>query len=266
MAADRETSIRRGIEVLLALGSEDVINQGGLGVTRIAESLGREKSQVSRTLKILTHFGLVDRDPDTLAYRLGWRIFALAHLAGERRLLDEAQPLVERLVATLSERAHLSVLQGADALTILSESPRHAIQAVGWVGRVVPAYCTSAGRVLLLDYTRDDLERLFESVEFKRLAPNTVRNVSQLADRIAEARELGYAVADEEFEPGLVAVAAPVRGPQGRVVAALNVSGPSYRFGQGLDRAGVELKAAGRELSAALGAPAEQPVAISGRN
>ena len=75
---DRETSTRRSLEVLLSLGSDAAIARGGLGVTRIAEMLGREKSQVSRTLKTLADFGLVDRDPDTLAYRLGWRVFGLA--------------------------------------------------------------------------------------------------------------------------------------------------------------------------------------------
>ena len=94
--ADRETSIRRSLEVLLSLGSEPAIESGGLGVTRIADLLGREKSQVSRTLKTLATFGLVDRDPDTLAYRLGWRIYALASLAGDRRLLDLARPILKR--------------------------------------------------------------------------------------------------------------------------------------------------------------------------
>lgn len=255
MAADRETSIRRGLEVLLAVGTEEAISEGGLGVTRIAEQLGREKSQVSRTLKILAQYGLVDRDPDTLTYRLGWRIFALAQLAGERRLLDEARPLLRHLVTTLSERAHLSVLQHANALTILSESPPHAVQTVGWVGRAVPAYCSSAGQALLLDAELDELERVFAGVTFERRAPNTVRSVAELAAKIAQARDRGYVIADEEFEPGLVAVAAPVRDPHGRILAAVNVSGPKFRFADRLESAGVEVRTSAGQLSNALGAP-----------
>ncbi|HVG66558.1 MAG TPA: IclR family transcriptional regulator [Gaiellales bacterium] len=245
--------MRRGVEVLLALGSEQAIAQGGLGVTRIAEQLGREKSQISRTLKILAEHGLVDRDPDTLAYRLGWRIFALANLAGERRLLDEGRPLLQRLVARLSERAHVSVLQGTDTLTIASESSAQSLQAVGWVGRMVPAYCTSVGQALLLDHSRAELGMVFEDVRFERLGPNTARNVAQLAARIEAARERGYALADEEMEPGLLAVAAPVRDAHGRIVAALNVSGPRFRLIDRLDVMGREVAAAGVELSKALG-------------
>ena len=245
--------MRRGVEVLLALGSEQAIAQGGLGVTRIAEQLGREKSQISRTLKILAEHGLVDRDPDTLAYRLGWRIFALANLAGERRLLDEGRPLLQRLVARLSERAHVSVLQGTDTLTIASESSAQSLQAVGWVGRMVPAYCTSVGQALLLDHSRAELGMVFEDVRFERLGPNTARNVAQLAARIEAARERGYALADEEMEPGLLAVAAPVRDAHGRIVAALNVSGPRFRLIDRVDVMGREVAAAGVELSKALG-------------
>jgi IclR family KDG regulon transcriptional repressor len=252
---NRETSLRRGLDILIALGGDEAIEHGGLGVTRIAELLDRDKSQVSRTLKTLAEFGLVERDPESRAYWLGWQVFALAHLAGEQRLLDRARPLLIRLVETLSERAHLTVLQGAEALTVLSESPRHAVQAVGWVGRLVPAYCSSAGRALMLGHTRDDLERLFADVEFQRLAPNTVRSVAQLAKRVEEARELGYVIADEEFEAGLVSVAAPVRNPQGRIVAALNVSGPRFRFIHKVDEAGEQLLAAAGELAVALGVP-----------
>ena len=225
-APDRETSTRRSLEVLLSLGSDAAIVRGGLGVTRIAEMLGREKSQVSRTLKTLADFGLVDRDPDTLAYRLGWRIYALASLAGERRLLDDARPVLRRLVDDFEERAFLSVLQGADTLTILSESSDYAVQAIGWVGRVSPAYCTSVGQALLIDHDRPALDRLFRDTEFRRLGPNTVRNVKELARRIDGARERGYAIADEELELGLVSAAVPVRDGAGRIVAAVNVSAP----------------------------------------
>ena len=255
MAAERETSVRRGIEVLLALSSDEAIARGGLGVVAISEELGREKSQVSRTLKILAEYGLVDRDPDTLVYRLGWRIYALSHLAGERRLLDAARPVLVQLVAATSERAHLSVLQGASALTILSESPMRAVQVVGWVGRALPVYCSSAGRALLFDTEPADLERLLGNLRFEPLAPNTVRDVDDLAARIAADRERGYVIADEELEAGLTAVAVPVCDVHGRIIAALNVGGPQYRFAEHIDAAAQHLLAAAAELSAALGAP-----------
>ena len=73
----------------------------GLSVTKIAELVGREKSQVSRALKVLSEYGFVDRDPETLAYRIGWRVFALAGHAGEPRLVAEAAPVLAHLVREL---------------------------------------------------------------------------------------------------------------------------------------------------------------------
>jgi IclR family transcriptional regulator, KDG regulon repressor len=260
-AGDRETSIRRSLEVLLSLGSEAAIESGGLGVTRIADLLGREKSQVSRTLKTLATFGLVDRDPDSLAYRLGWRIYALASLAGDRRLLDLARPILRQLVDSFEERAFLSILQGSATLTLLSESAPTSLQASGWVGRETPAYCTSVGQVLLFDEDEGGLKRVFGGVTFRQLGPGTPRSLDDLAGRIARSRERGYAIADEEMEPGLVAAAAPVRDPSGRIVAALNVSGPKFRLGTRLDEAGAALVVAAADLSAALAGRPDTPTA-----
>ncbi len=249
----REVNLRKELAILIVLGREEAVENGGLGVVRIAELIGREKSQVSRALKTLAESGLVDRDPWTRHYRLGWRFFALAARAGEQRLLSVAPPLLERLMKDLGETAHLSVLQGTEVLTVLSKSPPHAVKAVGWSGRTVPLYCTSSGRALLFDLDYDALSRLLAGVEFRKLGPNTVSNVEQLYERVVAARARGYALVDEEFELGLVGVAAPVRDFKGQIVAALNVSAPKFRLGERLELAGQEVKRAADELSALLG-------------
>lgn len=223
-------------------------------MVQLAELIGQEKSQVSRSLKTLAGSGLVERDPDTRGYRLGWRLFSLAAQAGDHRLLEAAPPVLAALVGELGETVHLSVLRGLDVLTVLSDSPPRAIQAEGWVGHAVPAYCSSAGRALLVDLDPAELRALFATTEFRRLAPFTARDVDELARRVDQARALGYAIVDEELEPGLVGAAAPVRDFKGRVAAALNVSAPKFRYAQELDAAGRTIKAAADRLSLALGA------------
>lgn len=240
--------------IVLALGEKEANGGEALGVVQIAELVGREKSQVSRTLQTLAEYGMVERDATTRGYRLGWRLYALAARAGEPRLLAAARPAIARLVGALGERAHLSVLDGVQALALLSEGPSWAVQASGWVGRRVPAHCSSAGRALLLDHDRQELETLFAGVELERLGPASPTSVAEVAERIAEARELGYTAVDDELEAGLVAVAAPVRDFGGRIVAALDVSGPKFRFGAHLRSAGPEVAAVADDLSAALGA------------
>lgn len=235
---------------MLALGSAD---GKGLSVTRVAALVGREKTQVSRTLKLLDEYGFVDRDPATRAYRIGWRFFALARHAGQPQLVAEAAPVLARLVRELGETAHLSLLSGNHVMTVSSESPKHAVQAAGWVGRTVPVYCTSSGRALLFDYDLAGLVELLEGVVLDCSGPNAPRTVEQLFERIRAARERGFATVDEEFEPGLVAAGAPVRDFSGRVAAAVNVSAPKFRLGDRLDAAGASVRAAADELSWRLG-------------
>ena len=249
------SSLRRGLLALEVLALADGRDDAGLGVVDVARRLGVDKSQASRTLRVLADHGLAERDAASRAYRLGPRVFAYAALVSERRLLRTAPPVLERLVSALGERAHLSVLDGPAVLTLLSHSPPHAVQAAGWAGRTVPAYCSAAGRALLADHDAAALRALLGGIELVARGPNTVGSFDDLSARVREAADRGYAVADEELEPGLAAVAAPVRRFDGRIVAAVNVSGPSFRFGPRLLQAGTEVARAADELSARLREP-----------
>jgi IclR family transcriptional regulator, KDG regulon repressor len=248
MSERAPTSFERGLAILFALG-----DGRALGVTKLAEVVGREKSQVSRALKVLAAHGLVERDPETLAYRLGWRVFALAAAAGEPALVATAHRRLGDLVRTLGESAYLSALQDGGVVTLVSESPARGVQAVNWVGRVVPAGCTSAGYALLLDHGRDELGGLLSAASVRKSRPRAPQSEAELWERLCIARERGFAVADEEFEDGVVGVAAPVRDFAGRIVAAVNVSAPKFRFEDRLDEAGERVHAAAADLSRAVG-------------
>lgn len=249
MTVEGASSVHRAAAILLALGSEESADRGGLGVVEIAHRVGREKSQISRALRVLEETGLVERDQETLNYRLGWRMFTMAVNVGRQRLLAEAPPVLRRLVAAVQERAHLSVLEGNGALTLLSESPMRAVQAAGWVGRVTSVHNTSSGRALLFDHDADDVRSLFADVPFTLTGPRSPRDIDDLLTRLRRDRALGYALAEEELEEGLVAAAAPIRDLRGRVFAALNVSAPSYRLGHRLDSIGGMVHAAAHRLS-----------------
>lgn len=227
-------SLSRGLEVLVALA--DPAYAEGLGVVALTGIVGGDKSQLSRALTTLESHGLVSRDPDTLAYRLGWRLFTLADRVTESRLLAEAPSILRSLVRELGESAHLSVRQGDEVLTLATESPESTLHAPGRVGGLTPLNSTSAGRALALDLTNDELRTL---------------GLARARPAIARARELGYAIVREEFEAGLVAVAAPVRDGAGRIVAAINVSAPRFRFDDRLEDAGPRVVAAAQALGAA---------------
>lgn len=272
MADTGVDNVSRAAAALVALGSPEAFEREGLGVMRLAELTGGDKGQLSRVLGTLAEHGLVERDAETRGYRLGWQLFALAARAGDQRLLRLAKPLLAALVDRVGERASLSVLRGSEVLTLYSQASPRAVQSVGWVGRTVPAYCTSSGRALLLDYRRGELVDLLRDVEFASAGPNSPSDVDLLYRRIVASRARGFTVVAEELEPGLVAAAAPVRDLSGRICGAVNVSAPKFRLGGAhrLAAVGRAVKEVTDELSSLLGGvgpvtghPPRPPVAAS---
>jgi len=238
--------LARGLDVLVALAAAEAARDG-LGVVRLAELVGGDKSQLSRTLATLAESGFAERDAASNAYRLGWRVFALASQAAESRLLIAGPAILRGLVAALGESAHLSVRQGVHVLTLLSEASPSTLHAPGRVGALTPLATTSAGRVLAGDLADDELAAL---------------GLDEAREAIALARAQGYAIVREEFETGLVAAAAPIRDAAGHIIAALNVSAPSFRFDDRLEDAAHRLVGAAGVLSGTLRGGPLLPAAV----
>lgn len=270
-AAPRRNSsgLVRDISVLELLAEEESIASGGLGVSRIAEMLGRDKTVISRTLATLAEAGLVSRDRHTLGYRLGPRVFALAARTHEATMVRESRPYLRHLAHQVGETTHLSVLRGGSVLTLVSELSPYEFRTAGWEGITTPARLTPAGRVLLADLEEDELAQWFDQhwQDAPREAmPSTVlaalpaprpaeEELQELRTEIERIRERGYAISDEELEIGVVAASAPVRDYTGRIVAAISLSAPKARVPRPLDRIGAFLVRAARPLSARMGGP-----------
>ncbi|WP_328454062.1 IclR family transcriptional regulator [Amycolatopsis sp. NBC_00438] len=246
MANDSLTSVHRALDVVRALGS------GPLGVQAVAEALDAEKTQISRTLKVLLQEGFVERDPKSLEYRLGWQLYALAGAAGDDRLRQDAPRALRALVHELGEAAYLTVREGDAALTVLSEQAGRSVQAREWIGRGTPLNCTSSGRALLFGLADAEITTLLTTrpgpLPGTRRAPRTVAAVLR---RLRQERAAGHVVAAEEHEIGLTAVAAPVLDFRGTPLAAVNVSVPSFRLTpDGLERIVQAVTATAADLSA----------------
>ncbi len=238
----------RDLELLEVLAANDAAH-GGIGTVRIAQLVNRDKGQVSRSLRTLEREHLVERDPMTREYRLGWRVYALAARSSAGRLLQVAPAIIRELVADLDETVHLCTLQGLDVLTVLSFAPLRESRG-GWEGRCVPAACTSAGRVLLADVPLATIRSHFGPDHFTLVGPRQrVHNAVELYEEVAATRERGYAIVDEEFEANLVGASAPVRDFRGQVVAAINVSGSKSSLGSRLEEAGQSVARCAFEIS-----------------
>ncbi len=188
VAADRETSTRRSHRgpALARLRRGDRA-AAGCGVTRIGEMLGREKSQVSRALKTLAEFGLVERNPDALSLPARLAHLRARQLAGERRLLDDARPRLRRARrADAGARVPLRPAgrRRADAALRVVRPRRRGRR----LGRARDAGLLHLGRpgAAPRPRPRGARARCFADVELPRLAPNTPTDLDALAARIED--------------------------------------------------------------------------------
>ena len=256
--------LARDLSLLERIADAEAAGEPGLGVLALSELVDREKSQVSRALGRLAAAGLVERDAETRRYRLGWAVFSLASRVADGRLLSAAGPPMRSLSAAIGETVHLCVLSGDELLTIRSETAGHGYRA-GWIGSRVAVHNTSAGRALLMDVSPAELERRFAGASFTAGGPRArVNDVTSLVDAVAEARGLGYAIVDEEFEAGVAGVSAPIRDFSGAIVAALNVSAPADRLRPRLAEAAELTRDAAESVSRDLGWSGPMAVRVHG--
>jgi IclR family acetate operon transcriptional repressor len=237
-------SIDRAAQVLVhVLETEEPPTVGGLS-TR----LGLPKSTASRLVGALERQGLIQRDggggqlvPGTVLQRYARRE------TGDAELVERASEALGRLAQASGETINIGVPSLGAVELVDQRDSRHFLGSPNWVGRRVPAHGSALGKVF---YAYGALP--VPDGPLEPLAPHTVPSADELG--LDDVRAHGYAIAVEELEPGLWAVAAPVRDASGAVVAALSVAGPTVRLRRGLlPRLGRLLVTEGRSLSAQLG-------------
>jgi IclR family transcriptional regulator, acetate operon repressor len=193
--------------------------------TGLSAATGLAKSTTSRLLLALERNGLVRRDdhgrflPGEMFVSFAWRGGA------EAGLVAVAQPFLERLGKATSETINLGVASNGLVEQIAQVDSTYLIGGTNWVGMSVPLYCSALGKVLLA-YGAAQLP----AGPLERRTDKTITSEAALRADLAGVRARGYAVTDEELEPGLIAVAAPVHGYDGAVIAALSVSAPTNRM------------------------------------
>jgi DNA-binding IclR family transcriptional regulator len=220
-------SIDRAIAVLKAFGEEEP----ELGVTELSQRLELPKSTVYRLLASLQQEGLVDQDPETEKYHLGIELVHLAGLVLEQiDVRQVARPCLQSLAEASEETVNLTVLTGdGKVINVDGISSPRMVRNVGWIGREMLPHCISSGKALLAYLPQQRLEPILAK-ELPRFTEKTITDPIRLREELKRVRQQGYAVAQEELEVGLSAVAAPIWNHEGKVVASISVSGPSFRL------------------------------------
>ncbi|MEU5901046.1 MULTISPECIES: IclR family transcriptional regulator [Streptomyces] len=248
-AAGSVQSVDRAVSVL-----EILARHGEAGVTEIADELGVHKSTAFRLLGVLENRGLVGQAKDRGKYFLGAGILRLAGAAAVRMdISQEGGPVCRELADELGETVNIAVLDDDAAVNIMQARGPASVTAQNWLGRRTPLHATSSGKVLLAHLPTTLREGLMART-LPRLTEHTVTGTAALRGELEAVVEQGFAVAVEELEVGLAAVAAPVRAHDGKVIGALSASGPVYRLTEDrLTELGKRTVAAAVELSRRMG-------------
>jgi IclR family transcriptional regulator, KDG regulon repressor len=224
----RLSSVATAIALLKAFSEDEV----EIGVSSLAKRLGVAKSTVHRLAVTLVSEGMLEQNPENERYRLGIALFGLGALV--RRRMDvstEAKTHLFALRESTGETVHLAVLHGTEIMYVYNLESTHAIRMRSDIGVRKPAYCTAEGVAMLAFHD----PAVVDEVIAKGLRPRTPKtNTDPQAFRrvLAEVRERGYAIEDEESEVGMRAIAAPIRNGSGEAVGAIGVAGPVPRLSE----------------------------------
>jgi IclR family acetate operon transcriptional repressor len=215
-------SIDRAAQLLVAVAE----SRDGLSVGDLVERTDLPKSTVSRLVAALERNALVQRDGARAPLRPGPVLMRLARRGvPDRELLELSAPAMQRLAEASDETINLAVPTPLGVEHLSQVDSRHFLGTTNWIGRLVPHHCTAVGKVFLaFGAVRLSAARL------PRLTADTVTDPLVLEVQLERVRADGYAVAVGELEPGLSAVAVPIRGGAGETLAALSISGPEGRL------------------------------------
>jgi IclR family transcriptional regulator, acetate operon repressor len=205
-------------------------------LAELSRELGLSKPTAFRLLLALEHEGLVMRQEVAGSYQLGPASIELgARAQRANTVASAARPELEALTRLTGETSSVEVLAGEETLILDEVQGGHLIGTSPSVGTRWPAHATSTGKVLLaaaLEQDRDLVRRMARRAggRLRGLTPCTIRSVSRLSTELSRVAGQGYSTAIGELESGYVALGAPIRRHDNRVVAAISLGGPSTRF------------------------------------
>lgn len=247
------SSLRKALSVVAAL-TEPTSRGEGMTLIQLSSTLEMHKSTLLRLLEPLRDSYLVEQGVDG-RYRIGVHAVTLggAYLSG-LDLREQAKPILERLAAETGQTVHMLMYANGEVTYIEKIAGPSSIQMASRVGDRAPAYCTASGKVFLAYLPETE----FNTVVAAGMPPrteNTITSPLQLLDELEKIREAGYAIDDIENEPDIRCVSTPVFDHNGKIVAAVSMSGHATRIqGSAIAQAAAIVRRGADEISARLGA------------
>jgi DNA-binding IclR family transcriptional regulator len=220
-------SLDKALRVLGLLAQEhEDIDLGSL-----ASQAKLPKSTLVRLLSTMRAHGIIQQNPKTRRYRLGWALVRLGQ-AAERQfdLPLILHPFLEQLARATGETASLAVRTGEYAFYVDQVLSQNIIRGAPPTGAALDLHCTAVGKMLLSELEESEVEQLIHECGLPQRTEKTITNTSRLRKELATARSRGYAIDNEEAERGGRCIAAPTHDGNGAILAAISITAPASRL------------------------------------
>ncbi len=217
-------SVKRAFSILKAIAAYP----RGVGLGKIAEQVDLPKSTVSRMLSTLESIDAVERMPYGKGFRLGPATLNLA--LQPSYLITIARPYLQELAHATNEAVNLCLPDGKQVHYVDQVQRQRNVQVGDWTGtRTSVLHVISPGKIFLAYWPPEQLETYLNR-PLEQFTKHSITAPETLHRHLAQIKQQGYAWSYEEFELGLVGASAPIQNKDGQVVAAVNLSGPAFRF------------------------------------
>jgi len=217
-----------------------------LSLTEIAAKIDVTKSGALKILNIMSENAFVIRDLKTKRYTLGPALLRLGNVYKELKgIVEIATPVLKHLTDVTEETSYITIWEHDEAFIILKEDGPggvlYRLEGDQVYGDQIPIHCGASSKLLAAFQEEEFIRRLVYSLDLTRLGPNTITNPENLLAEYNKIRQCRYAVSDEEYSPGLVAIAVPISDKHDQVWSAISVAGPKNRLNPSEPREMLEL-------------------------
>ena len=244
-------TLKKALEVVEVLHKSG----GAMGISDIDEHVGIGKSTVHRVLDTLMTYNYVEKAENSTKYRLSWKFFEVGQsIPAQRNLLNLDTDALRTICDKYDESVNVGI-HSEDSMIIISRlAPKSNMAANVPIGSKLPLHASSMGKIAICEYSEAELRNIFPCDALTQYTPNTVKTFDELVAQLAEIRQQGYSIDDQELYLGITCVAMPIKDYDMKTVAAVSVSGTSSRLNPSKIGALLEdLKAICQDMSAFMG-------------
>ncbi len=202
-----------------------------LGVREIARKTKLSPSTVGRIMAYMKEMGILNQDPESRQYMMGSKVLAWAGIyTVTSDVRTVALPVMVRLQEQTRETISLYFLEGSERVCIERLESPETVRIVARVGRRIPLYAGSAGKVFLAFLPENRREMILRDIDLVPMTERTITDLDALRANLDQIRQKGYAVSRGEWIIDASGTAAPIFDQHGQITAAISISGPGQRF------------------------------------